>query len=53
MRTVYVDPQARTARVEGGAQLGDIDRETQAFGLVVPTGVVSETGIGGLTLNGA
>ncbi|MEM7759598.1 MAG: FAD-binding oxidoreductase [Cyanobacteria bacterium P01_A01_bin.40] len=52
MRAVHVDPQARTAKVEGGAQLGDIDRETQAFGLVVPTGVVSETGIGGLTLNG-
>ncbi len=52
MRAVHVDPQARTARVEGGAQLGDIDRETQAFGLVIPTGVVSETGIGGLTLNG-
>jgi FAD/FMN-containing dehydrogenase len=52
MRAVHVDSQARTVKVEGGAQLGDIDRETQAFGLVVPTGVVSETGIGGLTLNG-
>ena len=52
MRAVDVDSQARTVRVAGGAQLGDIDRETQAFGLVVPTGVVSETGIGGLTLNG-
>ena len=52
MRAVHVDAQARTVQVEGGAQLGDIDRETQVFGLVVPTGVVSETGIGGLTLNG-
>ena len=52
MRAVHVDAQARTALVEAGAQLGDIDRETQTFGLVVPTGVVSETGIAGLTLNG-
>ena len=52
MRAVHVNPQARTVRVEGGAQLGDIDRETQMFGLVIPTGVVSETGIAGLTLNG-
>ncbi len=52
MRAVHVDPQARTVRVEGGAQLGDLDQETQKFGLVVPTGVVSETGIAGLTLNG-
>ena len=52
MRTVDVDSDARTAKVAGGAQLGDIDRETQAFGLVVPIGLVSETGIAGLTLNG-
>jgi FAD/FMN-containing dehydrogenase len=52
MRAVHVDPQAGTVRVEGGVQLGDLDRETQKFGLVVPTGVVSETGIAGLTLNG-
>ncbi|MEM9216518.1 MAG: FAD-binding oxidoreductase [Cyanobacteria bacterium P01_F01_bin.150] len=52
MRAVHVDPLAKTARVEAGAQLGDIDRETQTFGLVVPTGVVSETGIAGLTLSG-
>jgi FAD/FMN-containing dehydrogenase len=52
MRAVMVDPEARTAKVEGGAQLGDIDRETQAYGLIVPIGLVSETGIGGLTLNG-
>lgn len=52
MRAVHVDPVAKTVRVEAGAQLGDIDRETQAFGLAVPTGVVSETGIAGLTLSG-
>ena len=52
MRAVHVDPKAKTVRVEAGAQLGDIDRETQKYGLVVPTGVVSETGIAGLTLNG-
>ena len=52
MRSVHIDPNAKTVRVEAGAQLGDIDHETQVFGLVVPTGVVSETGIAGLTLNG-
>ncbi|MGL4622796.1 MAG: FAD-binding oxidoreductase [Chroococcidiopsis sp.] len=52
MRAVHVDPNTKTVRVEAGAQLGDIDRETQAFGFVVPTGLVSETGIAGLTLNG-
>lgn len=52
MRAVTVNPQARTAKVQGGAQLVDIDGATQAYGLVVPMGVVSETGIGGLTLNG-
>jgi FAD/FMN-containing dehydrogenase len=52
MRSVHVNPQTRTARIEAGAQLGDIDRETQVFGLVVPIGVVSETGIAGLTLSG-
>jgi hypothetical protein len=52
MRGVDVDPEARTARVQGGALWGDVDRETQAFGLVVPGGVVSETGVAGLTLGG-
>lgn len=50
MRSVRVDPAARTATVAGGATLGDLDRETQAFGLAVPTGINSTTGIGGLTL---
>ncbi|WP_254543801.1 FAD-binding oxidoreductase [Halomarina pelagica] len=52
MDGVRVDPEARTVRAEGGATLGDVDRETQAFGLATPLGVVSETGIAGLTLNG-
>lgn len=52
MRGVHVDPAAKTARVQGGAMLRDLDRETQAFGLVAPAGVVSETGVAGLTLGG-
>lgn len=52
MRGVDVDPEARVARVQGGALWGDVDRETQAFGLVAPGGVVSETGVAGLTLGG-
>ena len=52
MRGVWVDPDARTVRVQGGATWGDVDRETQAFGLAVPGGVVSTTGVAGLTLGG-
>jgi len=52
MKGVFVDPQHRTVRVQGGATLGDIDRETHLHGLAVPTGVVSKTGIGGLCLGG-
>jgi FAD/FMN-containing dehydrogenase len=52
MRGVEVDPDARIARVQGGALWGDLDRETQAYGLIVPGGVVSETGVAGLTLGG-
>ena len=52
MRGVHVNVGAGTVRAQGGATWGDLDRETLAFGLVVPGGVVSTTGIGGLTLNG-
>jgi FAD binding domain/Berberine and berberine like len=52
MRGVRVDPQARTARVQGGATWGDVDRETQVFGLATPGGLVSTTGVAGLTLHG-
>jgi len=52
MRYVHVDPINRTARVAPGATLGDLDRETQGFGLAVPVGINSTTGIAGLTLGG-
>jgi FAD/FMN-containing dehydrogenase len=52
MNGVDVHPEARVARVQGGALWGDADRETQAVGLVAPGGVVSDTGVAGLTLGG-
>jgi FAD/FMN-containing dehydrogenase len=52
MRGVQVDPERRLAVVQGGALWADVDRETQAFGLVAPGGVVSDTGVAGLTLGG-
>jgi FAD/FMN-containing dehydrogenase len=52
MNAVVVDPEARTAYAQAGATWGDVDRETQAFGLVTPGGVVSTTGVAGLTLGG-
>jgi FAD/FMN-containing dehydrogenase len=52
MKAVRVDPAARVARAAGGVLLGELDRATQRFGLAVPSGIVSHTGIGGLTLGG-
>lgn len=52
MRGVYVDPVHRTARVQGGATLGDLDQETHVFGLAVPSGIAPTTGITGLALGG-
>lgn len=52
MRSVRVDPQTRTARVEPGATLADFDHEAQAFGLATPLGINSTTGVAGLALGG-
>jgi FAD/FMN-containing dehydrogenase len=52
MRAVRVDPASRTARVEAGATLADLDHEAQLFGLATPVGINSTTGIAGLTLGG-
>jgi FAD/FMN-containing dehydrogenase len=52
MRTVRVDPGNLRAWVQGGATWGDVDCETTAFGLATPGGLISTTGVGGLTLSG-
>src|SRR3989449_3775325 len=52
MQAVRVDPGTRTARVEGGALLEQLDRAAQEYGLACPVGVVGHPGVGGLTLGG-
>jgi FAD/FMN-containing dehydrogenase len=52
MKGIRVDPEARTARVQAGVLLGELDRETQEFGLAAPAGIVTTTGLAGLTLCG-
>ncbi|MCG8606377.1 FAD-binding oxidoreductase [bacterium] len=52
MNHVLVDPERKVARVGGGATLGDADHATYPFGVAVPGGIISTTGIGGLTLGG-
>jgi hypothetical protein len=52
MKGIRIDPEARTARVEAGVLLGELDEATQAHGLAVPAGIVTHTGLTGLTLGG-
>jgi FAD binding domain-containing protein/berberine-like enzyme len=52
MHDVQVDPQARTVRVGGGATWGQVDKATGEHGLATPSGIISTTGVGGLTLGG-
>jgi FAD/FMN-containing dehydrogenase len=52
LKGVRVDPTSQTVRVEGGAVWGDVDHATHPFGLAVPSGFISSTGVGGLTLGG-
>jgi FAD/FMN-containing dehydrogenase len=52
MRGVTVDPEAKIVRVDGGCVWGDVDHATHAFGLATPSGILSSTGVGGLSLGG-
>ena len=52
MKGIHVNPKTRVARVQPGANWGEVDRETQLFNLAVPGGIVSTTGIAGLTVGG-
>ena len=52
IRYVHVDAASRTVRVGGGTTWGDVDHATHAYGLAVPSGIISTTGVGGLTLGG-
>ena len=49
IRYTHVDPKTKTIRVGGGCQWGDVDHAGHAFGLAVPTGIISTTGVGGLS----
>jgi FAD/FMN-containing dehydrogenase len=52
LKGIRIDPIARTVQVEGGCTWGDVDHATHAFGLATPSGIISTTGVGGLTLGG-
>jgi len=52
MRGIRVDPKTSTVRVQGGCRWGDVDHAAHAYGLAVPSGIISTTGCGGLTLGG-
>ncbi|HEX9744063.1 MAG TPA: FAD-binding oxidoreductase [bacterium] len=52
MKTIKVDAKAKTANVGPGCKLGEVDAETQKYGLAVPAGIISDTGVAGLTLGG-
>lgn len=52
MKGVYVDINKKTARVQAGCTLGDVDHATHAYGMAIPSGIMSTTGISGLTLGG-
>ena len=52
MRNVHVDPKAKTVRVAPGCVWGDVDHAAHAFGMATPTGIISTTGVAGLTLGG-
>lgn len=52
MKGIRVDPAARIAQIQGGCTWGDVDHATHPFGLAVPSGFISSTGVGGLTLGG-
>jgi FAD/FMN-containing dehydrogenase len=52
MNGIRVDPEERTAQVEGGCRWGDVDHATHAFGMATPSGIISTTGVAGLTLGG-
>src|SRR6266567_4008691 len=52
IKYTYVDPEKQTVRVGAGSTWADVDHATHAFGLAVPSGIISSTGVGGLTLGG-